>query len=147
MKTNECPNEPSLLAALAKDSMTADLRAHLEDCAVCQDAQLVWTYLQHCASADQQTDLAPAETIWWRARLARKRVEARRSIAFIETMQKIALAVAAVVVIAIAVRQAPRLFEMSSLLLAGSTAVLILFAVSLIVMFTLNRGTLPREMQ
>lgn len=150
MKANECPNESSVLAALVNDSMTDELTAHLHACAVCQDAKLVWAYLQQCATADQQTDIAPAETIWWRARLARKRVEARRSIAVIDTMQKIAFAVAAIVVIAIAAWQAPKLFETSRLLLAGSAAVLILFAVSLIVVFTLERDSqgraLPRGM-
>lgn len=146
MKPSECPNESSLLAALVNDSMTDELTTHLHDCAACQDTKLVWTYLQHCAIADRQTDIAAAETIWWRARLARRRVEARRSIAFIDTMQKIAFGVAAIVAIAIAGWQAPKLFEISRLLLVGAAAVLILFAVSVIVVFTLDRDSNPRAL-
>jgi hypothetical protein len=146
MKPNECPNESCLLAALVNDSMTDELTAHLHDCAVCQDTKLVWNYLQQYANADQQTDVAAAESIWWRARLARKRVEARRSIAFIDTMQKIAFAVAAIIAIAIAAWQAPKLFETSRLLLAGAAAVLILLAVSLIVVFTLDHDSHPRAL-
>jgi hypothetical protein len=146
MKPNECPTESSVLAALADDSMTDELSAHLDACAVCQDAKLVWTYLQQCATADQQIDIAPAETIWWRARLARKRVEARRSIALIDMMQKIAFGVAAIVAIAIAAWQTPKLLEMPRLLLAGSTAVLILFAVSVIVVFTLDHDSHRRAL-
>jgi hypothetical protein len=150
MNPNECPNEARLLAALVNDSMTAELQAHFKDCAVCQDAKLVWTYLQQCASADQQNDIAAAEIVWWRARLTKKRIEARRSVALIETMQKIALAAVAIIVIAVAAWQAPKLFEMPRLLLAGSAAVLILFAASVIVVFTLghdsHRRAVPRGM-
>jgi hypothetical protein len=150
MKLNDCPNESSVLAALANESMNGELEAHLQDCPVCQEAKLVWTFLHEYTTEDRHAEIAPAGIIWWRARLARKRVEALRSVAFIESMQKIALAVAAVVAIAIAVWQAPRLLEMPRVLLAGSAAVLILLVASLIAVFALGqdsqRRALPRSM-
>ncbi len=150
MNANLCPQESSVLAALGNGSMSAELAAHLRQCAACQDAKLVWTYLQQCASADQQSEIAPAERIWWKAQIEKKRLEARRSVAVIETMQKIALAIAAIVLIALAAWQAPILLGMRPMLLGGSAAVLMLCVLSVAVVLRLGRdsrrSSLPHSM-
>lgn len=150
MNPNLCPQEASVLAALGDGSMTEELTAHLLECPECQETKLVWTYLQQCATTDQHSDIAPAGAIWWRAQIAKKRLDARRSVAFIDTMQKIALAIAAILVIAIGAWHAPQLLEMPPMLLGGSAAVLMLLLVSVAVVLRLGRDAnqppLPRGM-
>lgn len=145
MNPNDCPKEVSVLAALANDSMSDELAAHLNFCAVCQDASLVWSFLQ--ASAEAEADPPPAGIIWWKAQLARKRVAARRSVAFIETMQKIALAVTLIVLIALGASQAAKLWEVPPLLLAGSAAIFVLFLASVIVVLRLGRDSHHRTLR
>jgi hypothetical protein len=146
MKLNECANESSVLAALRSASMPDELMAHLNSCPVCQEAKLVWTYLEGCASAEAEAEIAPAGAIWWKAQLAEKRAAAHRSIAWIDTMQKISLAVAVIAAIAIGAWQAPKMFEIPPMLLAGSAAVLILFLASIVVLLGLSRDSHSRPL-
>ncbi len=150
MKLNECASEPGVLAALANGFMPDELAAHLNSCPVCQDAKLVWSYLRQFAAAETGAEIAPAGMVWWKAQIAKKRAAAQRSIALIDTMQKIALAVAAIAVIAIGAWQAPKLFVIPPVLLAGLAAVVILLLASVVVVLTLERDssgrTLPRGM-
>lgn len=150
MIPNLCPRESSLLAALANGFIPGELEAHLHECPACQETKLVWSYLQHCVTADRQADIPPAENIWWRAQIAKKRLDAHRSIAVIDTMQKIALTVAAVLFIGIAAWQSPKLLEVSPVLLGGSAAILMLLLLSIVVVFRLGRDSqhppLPRGM-
>ncbi|MBV9761037.1 MAG: hypothetical protein JO340_10780 [Acidobacteriaceae bacterium] len=135
----ECAQESNVLAALTAGAMPEELAAHLAECGVCQDAELAWSYLKECAVAETVSDVPPAGVVWWKAQLAKKRAEARRSIAWIEAMQKIALAVVAIAVIAIAAWQGPKLFNVSPLLAAASGAVLVLLVASVLVMHGLDR--------
>ena len=141
MNPNLCPQEATLLAALANGSMSDELTAHLHECAACEDAKLVWTYLQQCAAADQQSEIAPAEGIWWKAQIEKRRLGARRSVAMIEAMQKIAFAIAAILLVALAAWQAPILLQMRPVLLGGSAAVLMLFVLSVAVVLRLGRDS------
>jgi hypothetical protein len=140
MMTNECPKESSVLAALASGALPDELAAHLNACPDCRDAQLVRSYLNACAASDLATAIPSAELVWWKAQLARKRAAARRSIAWIEAMQKIALAIAAIAAVAIGAWQAPKASAVSPVILAGSAAVLVLFVAGLLVLISLNRG-------
>lgn len=135
----ECAQESNVLAALAAGVVPEELAAHAAACPVCRDAQLAWTYLDEYAAAEMESEIAPAGVIWWKAQLARKRAEAQRSIAWIDTMQKIALAFIAVALIAVAAWQGPRLFDVSPLLAEASGAVLVLLLASLVVMRGLDR--------
>jgi hypothetical protein len=144
MKLNECANESSVLAALRSGSMPDELVAHLHACPVCQDAKLVWSYLEGCASAEREADIVPAGVVWWRAQLAEKRANAHRSIAWIDTMQKISFAIAAIAAIAIGAWQAPKMLDIPPVLLAGSAAVLILFLASVVVLLRLSRDSHSR---
>jgi hypothetical protein len=147
MNLGECARESSVLAALQSNCMPEELAAHLDSCPVCRDAQLVWSYLEGCASAERETEIVAAGTVWWRAQLAKKRATAQRSIAWIDLMQKISLTVAVMAAIAVGAWQAPKMFEVPPLLLAGSAGVLILLLASLVVVFGLERNSLrPRGM-
>ena len=138
MNLSECAREASVLAALRSNFLPEELAAHLESCPVCRDAKLVWSYLEECASAEAETEIVAAGTIWWRAQLAKKRATAQRSIVWIDLMKRISLAIAVVAALAIGAWQAPKMFEIPPLLLAGSAAVLVLFLASLVVVFGLE---------
>lgn len=146
MKISECPKESSVLAALAAGPLPDELADHLNACPDCRDAQLVSNYLNACAANDPATGIASADFVWWKAQLARKRAAARRSIAWIDAMQRIALAIAAIAAIAIGASQAPKMTGVSPMILAGSAAVLVVFVSGVLVLMSLNRGrTLPRD--
>lgn len=150
MNLNDCPQEASVIAALANGSLPDELNRHGESCPICQDAQLVWAYLRDSARADAQTDLPSSGVIWWRAQLAKKRAAAQRSVAAIDVMQRIALAVTIIAVIAIAAWDAPKLIEVQPMLLAGAGSALLVFIASIIVVLTSgrhdDRRTSPRGM-
>jgi hypothetical protein len=141
MKFNECENEPIVLSALRSGSMPEELAGHVNSCPVCRDAKLVWSYLEGCAAAEAETEIAPAGAVWWRAQLAKKRATAQQSVAWINTMQKIALAIAAIAAIAVGAWQAPKMFEIPPVLLAGSAAVVILLLASVAVVLRLERDS------
>ena len=145
MKLNECANEGRVLAALLSGPMPDELAEHLTSCPVCQDAQLVWSCLEACADAAAATEIPPAGVVWWKAQLAEKRAAALRSVAWIEVMQKIALAITVIAALAIGAWQAPKVFEIPPVLLAGSAAVLILFVASLLVVLGLARDSRNRH--
>jgi hypothetical protein len=145
MKLNECEREASVLDALGIGSMTEELAAHVRSCVICQDAQLVWSYLEQCGREEMETELPGAGVIWWKAQLARKRAGAQRSIAWIEAMQKIALALAAIAVIAVGAWQSPRLLAASPVLLAGTAAVVVVLLTSVIVLASLDRHSQSRR--
>jgi hypothetical protein len=146
MKLAECPEEASVLAALAAGSMADELAAHVDACPVCQEAKLVWGYLAGCGRAESDVPIEAAAAIWWRAQIAKKRIAAHRSIAWIDTMQKMAIAIAALAAAAIGAWQWPKLSGMAPLALAGSAAVLLLLVASVIVVFTLGGSrTLERK--
>ncbi|HTU46116.1 MAG TPA: hypothetical protein VMF91_13695 [Bryobacteraceae bacterium] len=146
MKLNECEKESNVLSGLRSGSMPVELEAHLNSCPVCQDAKLVWSYLEGCAAAETETEIAPAGTVWWRAQLAKKRAAAQQSVAWINTMQKIAIAVSVITAIAIGAWQGPKMIEIPPMLLAGSAAALILLLASVAVVLRLERdSTLRRD--
>jgi hypothetical protein len=147
MKVSPCAKESCVLAALASGSLPEELAEHLNACPDCRDAQLVWGYLKACATSDAETEIPPAHVVWWRAQLGRKRGAACRSVAWIDAMQKIAVAIAAIAAAVIVAWQSPKLFGMPPLVLAGSAMVLLLFLASVIVVHTLlGNRTLPRSM-
>ena len=139
MNLNECRHEASLLAALASGSVPDELTEHLSSCAVCQDAHLVWNHLHACGEVDLRADLPSPGVIWWRAQVAKKRAVARRSVAAIEVMQRIALLVGALALVAIAAWQEPKLSEIPPILLAGCAATLMLLFASVIVVRSMGR--------
>jgi hypothetical protein len=147
VKVSPCAKESCVLAALASGSLPEELAEHLNACPDCRDAQLVWCYLNACATSDAETEIPPAHIVWWRAQLGRKRGAARRSVAWIDAMQKIAVAIATIAAAIIVAWQSPKLFGISPLVLGASATVLVLFVASLVVVLTLDGGrTLPRSM-
>lgn len=146
MKLAECLKEASVIAALAAGSMGDELAAHVNACPVCRETKLVWGYLANCASAESGVPIEAADTIWWRAQIDKRRIAAYRSIAWIDTMQKIAIAIAAIAAASIGAWQWPKLSEMAPLALAGSAAVLVVLVASVIVVVTFDGSrTLGRK--
>lgn len=141
-----CPREASLLAALANGALTDEQAAHLQECAACRDTKLVWSYLNECAAAAERVEIAPAESIWWRAQIEKKRAEARRSVVFIDRMQKIAFAIAAMIVAGLAWWQSPKLLEVSPMLLGATAAIVLLLGGSIAVVLGMERDSARRSL-
>jgi hypothetical protein len=93
-----CEYEEQMLAALRAGDLPADLAAHADGCAVCQEVKLVFGFLSSASAQEVDVHASAAGLIWWRARLDEKRALAERSVAPILTVQKIAL----IVVVALA---------------------------------------------
>jgi hypothetical protein len=146
MNLNHCPQEASLIAALASGSIPHELDQHAGSCAVCQDARLVWTCLHDPAYGDAHADLPSPGVIWWRAQLAKKRAAAQRSVAAIRFMQTAALVAAILGFIAVAAWESTRLNEISPLLLGGAAATLLVFVASVLVVVNSARRSSARSM-
>jgi hypothetical protein len=95
-----CEYEEQVVAALGAGHVPDELAAHVDQCAVCQEAKLVFHFLATASAGQGETPASTAGLIWWRARLYEKRALAARSVAPIQTAQTVAiilvLAVAAI---------------------------------------------------
>lgn len=73
-----CEREKSVVAALKTGGLTEELRAHLRECAACQDALLVAGFL----SAEAETapvEVPAAGLVWFKSRLRLRREAAERA--------------------------------------------------------------------
>ncbi len=103
-----CEYEEQVVAALGAGHVPEPLAAHMENCAACRDAKLVFRFLESASAAQQDdTPAAAAGLIWWRARLYEKRALAARSVKPIRTVQTIAIVLALVVAAIFAVVAGP----------------------------------------
>ena len=74
----ECAREQDVLDAVAARRWDAELRAHIESCAICQDVRTVFAAMsEERDAAWEETSVPPASVIWWRAQI-RAREEATR---------------------------------------------------------------------
>ena len=106
-----CQREPELLAALTSSELSDELRAHVETCPECHEAEQVWTYL---ASLGAEHDTAPLPSpglIWWRAQLAAKRKQAEESVAAIKLANKTAVALTLALICLAAILWGPQSWE------------------------------------
>jgi hypothetical protein len=108
MSQNDCEFEPRILAALASGGLTPELLAHKRHCSICDGAAVVWECLNAAPVDDAAEDLPSADLIWWKAQIAEKRLLAERSVAIIGLIQKIAMALVALVALGCGVWFAPR---------------------------------------
>jgi hypothetical protein len=140
---NTCEREPELLAALASRGLTEELRAHLEACPDCREAQEVWTYL---AGLGEETleDAAPLPApglIWWRAQLAAKRNQAEESVAAIKLATKTAVALTLALVCLVAIWWGPQSWEHLPVpVLGAGIALLVLLFSAGTVLYVWARG-------
>ena len=98
MNLPNCEYEEQILAALRAGDLPEELAAHADGCAVCQEVKLVFGFLASASAREEDVHTSAPGLIWWRARLDEKRALAKRSVAPILTVQKIAL----IVVVALA---------------------------------------------
>lgn len=74
-----CDREAVLLHALGRGEVDAGLETHLQECASCREARLVWTAMQaECLNEPMPAIPAPG-LIWWRAQLAARRAAVTRA--------------------------------------------------------------------
>jgi len=86
-----CECEEQVVAALGTGQISEELAAHVEQCAVCRDVQLVFHFLETASAEQENAPASAAELIWWRARLYEKRALAARSVRPIRTVQTVAM--------------------------------------------------------
>src|SRR6478609_5542821 len=92
-----CEYEEQVVAALGAGQVPEELAAHVEQCAVCREVELVFRFLETASSEKEETAASAAGLIWWRARLYEKRALAARSVTPIRTAQTVAIVLALVV--------------------------------------------------
>jgi hypothetical protein len=92
-----CEYEERVVAALGAGQVPEELAAHVEQCAVCRDVQLVFRFLETAAAEREDAPASAAGLIWWRARLYEKRALAARSVTPIRTVQTATIVLALVV--------------------------------------------------
>ena len=69
----KCDREPQVMEATRKGLWPSSLRAHLRDCALCTQTELIAASLQEdAANAERLLDLPPASMIWRRAQTRRR---------------------------------------------------------------------------
>jgi hypothetical protein len=103
MKSDFCDLDERMTSALARGPLPEELRQHAASCAQCADLLLISQFLKDAQPPTDGTAQAfTAGLIWWKARLAERREHAEHAVAAIDIMQKIALAVALIGVVACA---------------------------------------------
>jgi hypothetical protein len=72
----KCEREQQVMEATRNGLWTSSLRAHLRDCALCTQTELIAASLkENAATLERQFDLPPAAMVWRRAQ-TRRRVDA-----------------------------------------------------------------------
>jgi hypothetical protein len=102
MKSEICEFEEVVAGALASGHWSGELREHLSGCAHCAELELVWQSLSPVATDAEAEPLPVPGLIWWRSQIAGHRAQAERAVAAIALMQKLAIAVALMAVVAFA---------------------------------------------
>lgn len=73
-----CEREQQVMDATRNGLWTSSLRAHLRDCALCTQTELIAASLkENAATLERQLDLLPAALVWRRAQ-TRRRVDAQQ---------------------------------------------------------------------
>jgi hypothetical protein len=69
----KCEREQQIIEATRNGAWTSSLRAHLQDCALCTQTELIAASLQEdAASVVRRLDLPPAGMVWRRAQARRR---------------------------------------------------------------------------
>jgi hypothetical protein len=76
----KCEREQQVMEATRNGVWASSLRAHLRDCALCTQTELIASSLREdAAKAERQLDLPPAGMIWRRAQTRRRNDAMRRA--------------------------------------------------------------------
>ena len=98
MKPTSCSHEQSIIIAVQTENWTDALRMHLSDCACCQEtAQIAGCMHSLAAVEDNPRPLPDAKVIWLKAQLAQRRASAAEALKPVETFQRVAWGVSALV--------------------------------------------------
>lgn len=133
MKAEFCEFEEAVTAAIQRGEWNEKLRQHTAGCAACADLELVARYCAEAAKHAEEPPLPTAGFLWWRAQIAERQEQARRAVAAIEIVQKVAIGVALVLLVVLLMFSKPVHWEA---LLAGFG----LFACSGAVLYSWVRG-------
>jgi hypothetical protein len=69
----KCKREQQVIEATRNGLWTSSLRAHLRDCALCNQTELIAASLkENAATLERQFDLPPAAMVWRRAQTRRR---------------------------------------------------------------------------
>ena len=94
-----CDREPEVLAACTAGRMTPEIEAHLSQCEGCRDAAAVTRWMRRLAEVPAGVAKLPDPgTLWWKAQIARRWEAERRSSAPVDTMERVELVIALIVV-------------------------------------------------
>jgi hypothetical protein len=86
-----CEHEDAVAIASRHGSLEGALLQHAEACPHCNELQLILRYLSQVPRSAE--DVQPFGLIWWRAQLAERRDRAKRAVAVIKLMQKLAISI------------------------------------------------------
>jgi hypothetical protein len=76
----KCEREQQVIAATRSGLWASSLRAHLQDCALCAQTELIAAWLQEdAAKAVRMFDFPPAGMVWRRAQARRREGALRRA--------------------------------------------------------------------
>jgi hypothetical protein len=73
-----CERESLVAAALKAGGLPEELRVHVESCAECRDAVLVFEFLAEVSEAEQM-ETPPAGLVWFKSQLRLRREAAERA--------------------------------------------------------------------
>jgi hypothetical protein len=76
---SDCPQEPTIAASVANDSLPESLVLHLAGCPVCREAHSVALRMRQFASGLAEEPGPSAASMWWRLDLRMRRERARRA--------------------------------------------------------------------
>ncbi len=98
MNDSACPRESEVLAAVATESFTEELRSHAVDCDRCNELVLVAGFMNREAEEIGKAGPIPdAGYLWWRASLEQREIRSRRATGIITLVQRVGVVVGALV--------------------------------------------------
>jgi len=113
MKIERCDREQAVLDTLTSGRWTSawgeDVRQHAASCAVCSEVVLVAETLRRDKELAAEVRLPSADLVWWKARLAARRVAEQRAAQPIALVERAAQALGALSAFGLGVWQWPRI--------------------------------------
>ncbi|MFN8060798.1 MAG: hypothetical protein U0Q12_16700 [Vicinamibacterales bacterium] len=110
MWATPCTQEEAVRRATSAGEWPADLRAHVDGCADCQDTLAVIETLRTFAAAEADAARPPdAARIWWKAQLLQRWDAETRVTSAVDTMQRFEIGVGLVASLGLVVWQWPAL--------------------------------------
>jgi hypothetical protein len=109
MRRNFCKQEELVHRACSTGEWPDALRAHTTTCPECHVVVEIFEWMQHQAQDELQHSLPEAGTIWWKAQLMRRSALEQKAIRPVQTFQRAAFSVTALVLISLGIWRWPSL--------------------------------------